>query len=196
MRMHRAEPDRQVAVAAHREPGARGVVDAAVGRGERREDRADEQQHHQRPLLPVTRAASNSGVPAWPRYSQGIRPDADIPGERRGDQQRHDAGHRAEGQRAGRRAHLFGRLRGALDAEIVPEAEMHAPRRCRASHRAAARWSPPRSRAATGRHAELHREEQDDDGDEGEGGDDEVEVERRQHAAIVQPGERTGSSGR
>ena len=25
--------------------------------------------------LPVTRAASNSGVPACPRYSQGIRPE-------------------------------------------------------------------------------------------------------------------------
>ncbi len=46
-RMHGAEPGRQVAVAAHREPGARGVVDAAVGGGERREDRADEEEHHQ-----------------------------------------------------------------------------------------------------------------------------------------------------
>ena len=25
--------------------------------------------------LPVTRAASNSGVPAWPRYSHGISPE-------------------------------------------------------------------------------------------------------------------------
>ena len=28
-----------------------------------------------RPVEPDTRAASNSGVPAWPRYSQGIRPE-------------------------------------------------------------------------------------------------------------------------
>ena len=39
------------------------------------------------------------------------------------------------------------------------------------------------------RDAELDGQEQDDDGDEGDRGDDEVEGQRRQHAAIVEPGE-------
>ncbi len=59
-RVHRPEPARQVAVAAHREPGTRGIVDAAIGRGDRRQHRSPEEQDLE-PGMPVTRAASKSG---------------------------------------------------------------------------------------------------------------------------------------
>ena len=138
--------------------------------------------------LPVSLPASHSGIigdaEIFPRHQRG----ADIPGHGGGDQKRDHAGHGAVGQRAGRRAHFLGGLRGAFDAEIIPDAELEGGDDA----------DPAIGQGVAGRdqfielqHRALRpradREEQDDDRDIGDRGDDEVDVERHQHAAIVQP---------
>ena len=186
--VHRAEPLRQVVVASHGEPGARGIVDAAIGGGQCGEQRADAQEHHQegRAREAARVEQRNTGLAQiFPRH----QPGADIPGERRRDQQRDDARHGAEGQGACGRADFLRRLRGALDAEIVPEAEMHG------RHHA----DPAIGKGRVSRHqlgvaqrrilADGGAEEEQDDGDEGNRRDDEVEVQRGQHAPVVEPGE-------
>ena len=187
--MHSREPCRQIAVASEGEPGAGCIIDAAIGRGYRREDRSPEQQEFQdrtsRHLGGVPEGiVSDAKIFPWQQAG------ADIPGECRGDQQRDDAGHCAIGQRTGGRAHFFGRLRRALDAQIIPDGELEGSddadpaigqgilRRdqlIELEHRSLA----PR----------LHREEQDDDRNISKRGDDEIDIEGHQHAAIVEPSE-------
>ena len=72
----------------------------------------------------MTRAASKSGVIACPRYSHGMMPEATYQVSAAAISSVMMPGHGAERQRAGRRANLFGRLAGAFDAEIVPDAEL------------------------------------------------------------------------
>ncbi len=121
--MNRAEPRGQVAVATHREPRPRCVVNAAVGGSQRREHRPDKEQDHKRhrigqPCGIEQRRYSLAEI--FPRH----QPRADIPRHRRRDKKRDDAGHRAERQRSRGRSNLFSRLTSSLDAEIVPEAEV------------------------------------------------------------------------
>ena len=93
--MDRAEPRGEITVATHREPRARRVIDAAIGRGQRREHRSDEEQNHQR-----HRVGQPSGVEQrrhglteiFPRH----QPRTEVPGHRRCNEQSDDASHCAQ----------------------------------------------------------------------------------------------------
>ena len=172
--------------ASHGEPGARGIVDAAVGRGQRREDGADEQEHHQPQRAGEPRRVEQRRdrlTQILPRHQA----DADVPGHRRRHEQRDHAGHRAERQRARRRANLFGRLRRALDAEVEPQAEVQ---RRDDAEPAVGQPGEQLRRLEDVVGPRANGREQHDDGEAGDGGDDEAEGERREHAAVVEPRQR------
>ena len=110
----------------HRKPRPRRVIDTAVGRCQRGKQRANPQKPDQERSIPTTAPHQTTAhCPAVPRYSHGIRPDADIPCQRRGNHQRHDPRQGAKRQGPCRRAHFFRRLRRAFNPKIIPQAKMH-----------------------------------------------------------------------
>ena len=109
-------------------------------------------------------------VPAdiFPRHQTA----SDIPGQGGRNQQRDHAAHGAQRQCPARRTDFFGRLAGAFNAQIIPDAEMQ--RRDHADPAIRQAGQQILMHQHRGRVPRLYPNEQDYDGDEGNRRDDEI----------------------